>query len=85
MNPVGVTDSATLAFIFDAIAKQTKGPIGELPISPKADRARFELAEGCPSTVFKTVSLDRSDICPMCNARNVNIAQHSEIFSIAHT
>ena len=37
-----------------------------LPGTLDADRARFELAEGCPSTVFKTVSLDRSDICPMC-------------------
>ena len=35
-----------------------------LPRPRFADRARFELAEGCPSTVFKTVSLDRSDICP---------------------
>ena len=29
-----------------------------------ADRARFELAVGCPTTVFKTVSLGRSDTCP---------------------
>ena len=46
----------------------------------QADRARFELAEGCPSTVFKTVSLDRSDICPMLctTAQSAIIAKHAE-------
>ena len=34
-----------------------------------ADEARFELAEACTSTVFKTVSLDRSDICPWAPKR----------------
>ena len=29
-----------------------------------ADRARFELAVACTTTVFKTVSLGRSDTCP---------------------
>lgn len=33
-----------------------------------ADRARFELADACASTVFKTVSLGRSDTYPYAQA-----------------
>ena len=51
----------------DRFQKKKKG-LGMLPRPRFADRARFELAEGCPSTVFKTVSLDRSDICPYAHA-----------------
>lgn len=41
-----------------------------------ADEARFELAEGCcPSTVFKTVSFDRSDTHPMRYAQVNSITQ----------
>ena len=47
----------------DRFQKKKKG-LGMLPRPRFADRARFELAEGCPSTVFKTVSLGRSDTCP---------------------
>ena len=34
----------------------------------RADRARFELADACASTVFKTVSLDHSDTYPYAQA-----------------
>ena len=49
-----------------------------------AGRARFELAEACTSTVFKTVSLDRSDTYPLCvditaNTQDVNISQRKEV------
>ena len=54
--------------------KEKKG-LGMLPRPRFADRARFELAEGCPSTVFKTVSLGRSDTCP--DARS-----HAQVFII---
>ena len=40
-----------------------------------ADRARFELAVACTTTVFKTVSLGRSDTCP--DARS-----HAQVFII---
>ena len=35
-----------------------------------ADRARFELAVACTTTVFKTVSIDRSDTCPCVCTHN---------------
>ena len=58
----------------DRFQKKKKG-LGMLPRPRFADRARFELAEGCPSTVFKTVSLGRSDTCP--DARS-----HAQVFII---
>ena len=50
--------------LHESQSRNTKGYQAIDPEPLTADRARFELAEGCPSTVFKTVSLDRSDICP---------------------
>lgn len=41
-----------------------------IPEPQQAGRARFELAEACTSTVFKTVSLDRSDIYPSSHPHN---------------
>ena len=41
-------------------------------VHSQAGRARFELAEACTSTVFKTVSLDRSDIYPTCQTIRTN-------------
>ena len=40
-----------------------------------ADRARFELAVACTTTVFKTVSIDRSDTCP-CVCTHKRLCYH---------
>lgn len=55
------------------VPSMKKGSMQSIAWNPDADRARFELAEGCPSTVFKTVSLDRSDICPICITHETSI------------
>ncbi len=49
-------------------ARDEKGASSDLLETPLADEARFELAVGFPTTVFKTVSLDRSDTHPVVRA-----------------
>ncbi len=47
-----------------------------------ADRAGFEPAVDCSTTVFKTVSFGRSDTCPLCFAREaqaVTITDETDI------
>lgn len=48
-----------------------------------ADEARFELAVGFPTTVFKTVSLDRSDTHPFAHESNQIAAFNAQVVSIS--
>lgn len=53
MNPVGVTDSATLAFIFDAIAKQTKRAHRGTPNKPKGGQSEIRTRGRLPFNGFQ--------------------------------
>ncbi len=53
MSPVGVTGSATLAFIFDAIAKQTKRAHRGTPNKPKGGQSEIRTRGRLPFNGFQ--------------------------------